>query len=265
MQYIITAKEENFGEKFERVRTAVFVDYEAWFYGCRNQYQAEPDVVGWFNHLKDKGQIDDVFFFADFSHEAIKDHIVKLRNISNSIIDCSKGDKAKEYTDFIMLDHIYQRLFRQADIKQFILFTGDSHFQSVVAFLRNFNEKKVGIYALDGSLSPLLAEASDWYVKVIPSNTRHEGIKNALLKNLRWVCEKPDAVPTFSKTVAVVARQLPDCPEQEISSVLSNIIAKGLVRQEEAMLPYSGVMVKKLVMPQMVSQEVPEKEETKQE
>ena len=245
MQYLITAKEET----FERVRTAVFVDYEAWFYGCKNQYQTEPDVVGWFNHIKDKGQIDDVFFFADFSHDAIKDHIVKLRNISNSIIDCSKGDKTKEYTDFIMLDHIYQRLFRQTDIKQFILFTGDSHFQSVVAFLRNFNEKKVGIYALDGSLSPLLAEASDWYVKVVPSNGRYEAIKKALLKNLTWINEKPDAVPTFSKTVSVVARNYPEFPEQDIANVLSNIIAKGFVKQEETVLPYSGVTVKRLVVP----------------
>ncbi|MCL2527977.1 MAG: NYN domain-containing protein [Defluviitaleaceae bacterium] len=244
MQYIVTAKEET----FEKVRTAVFVDYEAWFYGCKNQYQAEPDVVGWFNHLKDKGQIDDVFFFADFSHEAIKDHIVKLRNISNSIIDCSKGEKTKEYTDFIMLDHIYQRLFRQADIKQFILFTGDSHFQSVVAFLRNFNEKKVGIYALEGSLSPLLAEASDWYVKVVPSNGRFEAIKKALLKNLAWISEKPDAVPTFSKTVNVVARNYKEYPEHDVANVLSSIISKGIVRQEEVILASSGVTVKKLVI-----------------
>ena len=245
MQYIVTAKEET----FEKIRTTVFVDYEAWFYGCKNQYQTEPDVVGWFNHIKDKGQIDDVFFFADFSHDAIKDHIVKLRNISNSIIDCSKGDKAKEYTDFIMLDHIYQRLFRQADIKQFILFTGDSHFQSIVAFLRNFNEKKVGIYALEGSLSPLLAEASDWYVRVVPSNRQHEAIKKALLKNLKWIGEKPDAVPTFSKTVNVVSRNYPDFTERDIANVLSSMITKGIVKQEETVLPHSGVTVKKLVIP----------------
>jgi len=251
MQYLVSAKEEN----FEKVRTTVFVDYESWFYGCKNQYQAEPDVVGWFNHVKDKGQIDDVFFFADFSHDAIKDHIVKLRNISNSIIDCSKGDKTKEYTDFIMLDHIYQRLFRQADIKQFVLFTGDSHFQSVVAFLRNFNEKKVGIYALDGSLSHLLAEASDWYVKVVPSNGRYEAIKEKLLKNLAWINEKPDAIPTFSKTVNVVSRNHPEYPEQDVANVLSNIISKGLVRQVEAVIPHSGVAVKRLIIPTVIPKE----------
>ena len=244
MQYLVNYKEEN----FEKVRTTVFVDYETWFYGCKNQYQTEPDVIGWFNHVKDKGQIDDVLFFADFSHDYIKDHIVKLRNISNSIIDCSKGERTKDYTDFIMLDHIYQRLFRQTEIKHFILFTGDSHFQSIVAFLRNFNDKKVGIYALDGALSPLLAEAANWYARVIPSNGRHEAIKRAILKNLIWVKEKVDVVPTFSKTVTVVTRNNPEYTDQDVASILSTMITKGLIRQEETVLPHSGNLVKKLII-----------------
>jgi len=243
MQYLTTYKDET----FDKVRTTVFVDYEAWFYGCRNQYQTEPDVLDWFNHVKDKGQIDDVLFFADFSHEAIKEHIVKLRNISNSIIDCSKGDKTKDYTDFIMLDHMYQKLFRQQEIKHFILFTGDSHFQSIVAFLRNFNDKKVGIYAIEGSLSPLLAEAANWYAKIIPPNGRTKAIQRAILKNLVWVKEKIDIVPTFTKTVTVVGRNYPEYSEQDIANVLSGLITQGVVRQEETILPHNGNVVKKLI------------------
>jgi hypothetical protein len=243
MQYLVNYKEET----FERVRTTVFVDYESWFYGCKNQYQTEPDVGDWFNHVRDKGQIDDVMFFADFSHEAIKDHIVKLRNISNSIIDCSKGEKTKDYTDFIMLDHIYQHLIKRRETEHFILFTGDSHFQSIVAFLRNFNDRKVGVYAVDGSLSPLLAEAANWYAGVIPSSGRREAIKRAIIKNLVWVREKPEVVPTFTKTVSVVARNSPEYPEQDISAVLSSMIARGEIRQEEAIIPFSGHLVKKLV------------------
>jgi len=244
MQYLTNCKDET----FDKVRTTVFVDYEAWFYGCRNQYKTEPDVSDWFNHVKDKGQIDDVLFFADFAHDAIKDHIVKLRNISNSIIDCSKGEKTKDYTDFIMLDHIYQRLLRQPDIKHFILFTGDSHFQSIVAFLRNFNDKKVGIYAIDGSLSPLLAEAANWYTRIIPSSGRVDAIKRAIIKNLTWVSEKDDVVPTFTKTVTVVARNTPEFTDQDVAAVLSSMITLGLIRQEEAIIPYSGHLVKKLIL-----------------
>jgi len=244
MQYLTNYKDET----FDKIRTTVFVDYEAWFYGCKNQYKTEPDVIDWFNHVKDKGQIDDVLFFADFSHDTIKDHILKLRNISNSIIDCSKGEKAKEYTDFIMLDHIYQRLFRQQDIQHFILFTGDSHFQSIVAFLRNFNDKKVGIYSVDGALSPLLAEAANWYVKIVPSNGRREAIERSIIKNLSWVKEKSEVVPTFSKTVQVVAKNSREFCEQDISSTLSAMIAIGTIRQEEAQLPFGGHVVKRLVL-----------------
>jgi hypothetical protein len=243
MKYLPTFKDET----FEKVRTTIFVDYEAWFYGCRNQYQTEPDVSDWFNHVKDKGQIDDVLFFADFSHDNIKDHIVKLRNISNSIIDCSKGEKSKDYTDFIMLDHIYQRLFRQQDTKHFILFTGDSHFQSIVAFLRNFNDKKVGVYAVDGSLSPLLAEAANWYVRVVPSSGRSDAIKRAIIKNLIWVKTKEEVVPTFKKTVSIVARNHPEFPEQDVTTILSSMISQGEIGQEITTIPSTGHVVNRLI------------------
>jgi uncharacterized LabA/DUF88 family protein len=245
MQYLLNAKEETFNE---RVRTAVFVDYETWSYGCTNQYFTEPDVSHWFNNLRDKGQIDDVMFFADFTHENIKDHTLKLRNISNSIIDCSKGIKEKDYTDFIMLDHIYQKLFRQPEIKQFVLFTGDSHFQSVVAFLRNFNEKKVGIYALEGSLNPLLAEAADWYVRIVPSDGRYESIKQAIFKNLRWAKDKNIVVATFSKTVSVVTKNNPGFSEGEVTNVLSDLITKKVISQTETIVTNNGNTVKKLTI-----------------
>ncbi|MCL1787068.1 MAG: NYN domain-containing protein [Defluviitaleaceae bacterium] len=243
MQYLTNYK----GETFEKVPTSVFVDYEAWFYGCKNQYQVVPDVMGWFNHVKDKGELRDVIFFADFSQEAIKDHPIKLRSISTSIIDCSKGEKTKDYTDFIMLDHIYQHLFRRQEIEHFILFTGDSHFQSIVAFLRNFNDKKVGVYAVEGSLSPLLSDAANWYTKVVPSSERNDSLERAIIKNLTWVQEKSDLVATYKKTVSVVSRNNPEFSEEDVSMTLSKMITAGIIRQEEAILPHTGYLVKQLI------------------
>ena len=91
MQYLANYKEET----FDKVRTTIFVDYEAWFYGCKNQYQTEPDVIDWFNHVKDKGLIDDVSFFADFSHEAIKEHIVNLGIFPTALLTVQKVKKRK--------------------------------------------------------------------------------------------------------------------------------------------------------------------------
>jgi len=243
MQYLTNYK----GETFNKVPTSVFVDYEAWFYGCKNQYQVGPDIMDWFNHVRDKGELRDVIFFADFSQDAIKDHPIKLRSISTSIIDCSKGDKTKDYTDFIMLDHIYQHLFRRQEIMHFILFTGDSHFQSIVAFLRNFNDKMVGIYAVEGSLSPLLSGAANWYAKILPSKERNNSLEQAIIKNLIWVQEKSDIVATYKKTVSVVSRYNPEFSEEDVDSALSKMIASGIIRQEETILPSTGYLVKRLI------------------
>ena len=239
MQYYTNCNED----EFTKVPTSVFVDYEAWFYGCKNQYNCEPDVMDWFNHVKDKGELRDVIFFADFSHEAIKDHPLKLRSISTSIIDCSKGDKTKDYTDFIMLDHIYQHLFRRQEIQHFILFTGDSHFQSIVAFLRNFNDKKVGVYAMEGSLSPLLSDAANWHTRISPSIIT---LEEAILKNLQWVKDKSDLIATFKKTVEVVSRNNPGFLPQQIESTLSKMISNGTILQEEIQMPNADFIVKKL-------------------
>jgi hypothetical protein len=238
------------GKTFDKaVRTTVFVDYESWVYGCRNQHQTDPEVADWFDHVKQRGQIDDVFFFADFSQESIKDHTEKIRRITSYTIDCSKSDKSKgkDYTDFIMLDHIYQHLIKRQETEQYIIFTGDGHFQSIVAFLRNFNRKKVGIYAVDGSINSNLVEAADWYVRVIPSSGRNDAIKRAIINNLDWVKKKEEIIPTYKKTVSIVARNNPEYTEQDISAVLSSMITRGEIKQEDAVIPFSGYAVKRLI------------------
>ena len=40
----------------------------------------------------------------------------------------------KDYTDFIILDNIYQKALSSSDVNLFIIFSGDGHFSSVVAF-----------------------------------------------------------------------------------------------------------------------------------
>jgi hypothetical protein len=104
----------------------------------------------------------------------------------------------------------------------------------------------VGVYALDGSLNPLLAEAADWYVRIIPSNGRYETIKRAIIKNLKWAKEKNIMVATFSKTVSVVAKNNPGFTDNEVNNVLSDLINKGIVSQSETIITTNGNVVKKL-------------------
>jgi hypothetical protein len=249
MEYILKAKNESM-ELLKELPSVVFVDYETWLYGCVNQYRTEPDVLSWFTDLKDKGQIKDVLFFADFTTEATRYQALKLRNISNNIIDCSKGDKEKDYSDFIMLDHIYQRLIRQPEIKQFVLFTGDGHFQNAVAFLRNFNDKIIGVYSLKGSLSPQLAEAANWYVEVLPPDgreQRYEEIKKLIAENLSRL-EEGEKIATFNKTVEVIHRNNPQYTEDDVKTVLGILIDQNIIKKIDTVLPSSGFQAKRLVL-----------------
>jgi len=108
---------------------------------------------------------------------------------------------------------------------------------------------------VDGSLSPLLAEAANWYVRVIPSSGRNDAIKRAIIKNLGWVKKKEEVIPTFTKTVSVVGRSNPEYSEQDISAVLSSMITRGEIRQEEAVIPFSGHLVKRLIYTENIEQE----------
>ena len=150
-----------------KLNTVAFVDYEYWYYGMMNQYNTVPAVDEWVSDLRQRGKLYEIIFFGDFTKSEMQREKTKLRNVSNNIVDCSAGDGViKDYSDFIMLDHIYQKLILQENIEQFVLFTGDGHFQSVAAFLKNFNDKTVGVYAVKGLLSPLLAGAADWYEEI---------------------------------------------------------------------------------------------------
>ncbi|MDR1692605.1 MAG: hypothetical protein LBR72_04540 [Oscillospiraceae bacterium] len=232
MDFVLNAKNTVFND----APTIAFVDYEAWMYGCRDQFAEEPDIYEWFSDLRDKGRVEDVLFFADLSEEPIKHHVHKIRTVSNSIIDCSKGKKEKDYTDFIMLDHIYQRLFRQKDLKQFVLFTGDSHFQSVCAFLRNFNDKTVGIYSLRGCLSNMLADTANWYTEIVPTPKSREEIWQEILNNLKWAKDNGIETPTFKGTANAIVRRNPSLTDYEVRTVLNDMIEEGVIVTSQVQL-----------------------------
>lgn len=247
MEFILTPENERFSQR----KTMVFVDFEAWLYGCINQFHTEPDIVTWFEHVKTTGDIQEVLFFADTSAEPMQKNIMKLRNISNNIIDCSKGAQEKDYTDFIMLDHIYQNLIRRKDeIEQFILFTGDGHFQNAAAFLRRFNNKIIGVYSLKGALSRPLAETANWVVEIIPANQQNERKKEIckMITDNLIKTEENGQFATFMRTVDAVNRAKPYFKTDEIRAVLSEMINRNEVRQVDAIFPNWGTIARKLVV-----------------
>lgn len=249
----------------DSLRTIVFVDYESWFYGLHNQFNAETDVTGWFKNLKTKGIIEDIYIFGDFeNNKMIAQDRHKLRTLTSNIIDCSNNyESKKDYTDFIILDRIYQTLIRNDQASQYIIFSGDGHFSNVSAFLKNFKDKTVGIYAVDGTLSSQLKNSASWIELVKPSEhqTENKSQEETNLKDVTTLKDKgriysliieyinenqnsPTFVPTFTNTVSNVVSK--NNADKDIAiDILKELITSGEVNQR-LQKTYCGKVLKGL-------------------
>ena len=67
--------------------------------------------------IRDRYDVHDILFFGDFSNPSLRAEISKIREVSSSIIETQNASSyhKKDYTDFIMLDHIYQRAITYGD------------------------------------------------------------------------------------------------------------------------------------------------------
>ena len=185
-------------------KAAAFVDYEHWYISLKNNYGLQPNIKAWFEELNSKYNLVEVNFFADFSHKSLADEIGRIRLYSNKIIDTrSPNGVQKDFTDFIILDNMYQKALASDDIDVFILFSGDGHFSSVTSFLKNFYHKQVVVYGVNGSFSKQLQETANVfhilpteqdvsesfyklifdYLKTSPSPTYNEAIEQAAKKS----------------------------------------------------------------------------------
>lgn len=225
--------------------TIVFVDYESWFWGLYNQYGERPNVEDFMLKVKQRGALDDLYFFGDFNKDEIGKERVKLRNFSSNIIDCANENRTKDYTDFIMLDNIYRTVVKRSDVEQYVLVTGDGHFHSVVAWLKNFRDKFVGVYGVQGSLSNQLKNCASWWEEIRPeghADTRFgengatgEGSPEYVNKILESIREKERSAsglrPTFSNTIAY-CRDHFGLNERGLRVTLAKLINDGYVNQE---------------------------------
>lgn len=221
----------NSGAAFTRgdlPQTAVFIDYESWMWALFNIHGETPDIMEVLGEIKTRGQLVDLFVFGDFTKEHMQDERTKLRSITNNIIDCA-GKGEKEYTDFIMLDHIYQKIIKQPDIKQYILVTGDGHFHSVVAFLKNFLDKSVGIFAVEGSFSAQLKSSASWYVEIGPASATNS-LRPKVLQNILWA-EQRGFLPSFSGTAKAASKYFNE-DQVKVSAALKSLITAGYITQE---------------------------------
>ena len=67
----------------------------------------------------------------------------------------------KDMTDFVLLDEIYQSIDREKRVKNYILFTGDGHFQSVARYLKDHSASPETIFAVDVDTMELIVQAKN--------------------------------------------------------------------------------------------------------
>lgn len=146
-----------------------FVDYEHWYISMDRVFKSKPDIRKWCNTISQQYDVRDILFFGDFSNPSLRAEITRIREVSSSIIETQNASAfhKKDYTDFIMLDHIYQRAMTYGtDTDVFIIFSGDGHFSSVTSFLVNRCNKTVAVYGVRDCLSTQLKNtasvASEW-------------------------------------------------------------------------------------------------------
>ncbi len=155
----------------------------------------------------------------------------KIRGFTNRIVETDNGSGSvkKDFTDFIMLDHIYQSAYNDNSIDTYIIFTGDGHFSSVVLFLKNVCKKNVVVYGVKNCFSGQLKQAaSDWY-EVPDEQGELLPYKQMVLSNLYALeSEVKGAKISFGKTVSTVSEKYNADPVM-IKKALESLIKDGYV------------------------------------
>ncbi len=209
-------------------KAVAFVDYEHWFISLKTNYGLKPDIKAWFEELNSKYNLLEVNFFADFSHKSLADEIGRIRLFSNKIIDTrSPNGVQKDFTDFIILDNMYQKALSSEDIDVFILFSGDGHFGSVTSFLKNFYRKQVVIYGINGCFSKQLRETATAYHILPTEQNLNESYYSAIFEYLK---NSPN--PTYNEAITVASKNIKGSgAKQKIVNAMKELMKTDIISE----------------------------------
>ncbi len=187
------------------------------------------------DELNQKYDVCDFIFFGDFSNPSLANEMQKIRGFTNQIVETNNGTGRvkKDYTDFIMLDHIYRSAYEEKNIDTYIIFTGDGHFSSAVLFLKNSCKKEVIVYGVKNAFSGQLKQAASSYVELPCEKQLLPSACIPILDSLYSLSKENEKTRfTFSKTVPAVAQKY-ELSEDEVKIALEKLIEKEYVSQYE--------------------------------
>lgn len=218
-------------------RAIAFVDYEHWYISLDRMYEsARPDIKGWYSDLSKDFDVRAIYFFADFSNPSIRQEIPRIREVSSLVIETQNASShhKKDYTDFIMLDHIYQQAMEADGIETFIIFSGDGHFSSAASFLSVKLGKTVGVYGVKNALSNQLRNSATWAKEISGRSERKTELFRMILTNIKAVSDSSKSKKgprlTRGKTVSNVAR-FNRTSAKDVDRALSDLISAGYINE----------------------------------
>lgn len=205
-----------------------FVDYEHWFISLKTNYGLQPNIKAWFEDLNLKFNLTEVNFFADFSHKSLADEIGRIRLFSNKIIDTrSPNGVQKDFTDFIILDNMYQKALSSDDIDVFILFSGDGHFSSVTSFLKNFYHKQVVVYGINGCFSKQLRETANTFY-VLPTEQDINGSFYSYIFDYLKTSPKPN----YNEAITTAVKKCRgSASKQKIANAMKTLMENDVISE----------------------------------
>ena len=226
------------GKKTAKKKAVAFVDYEHWYISLSKLHKQKPLIKPWFERLSDEYKLEEVYFFGDFAGTSLKDEVPRIREVTNFIIETGSTSphRKKDFTDFILLDRIYQTAMNRHDIDVYIIFSGDGHFSSVAQFLRTKHKKTFGIYGIKDAFSQQLKNTATWTKELPGDDENRQEYYCAILNNLDHLKagNKNGKIvyPTFRATVEAVTKHY-RLPYKEVRAALSDMIEKGYIAQKE--------------------------------
>lgn len=205
----------------------LFVDAENLVYGYLNRFRAKLDPGKLVEIANEYGTVKYYKCFGDFTNPGLKEYENRFKANTFDIISepsVERNGKFKEFTDFNMLNHIYQTLIDDDSVTTYVLGSGDGHFSELVNRLRIRHGKTVVIVGVDGTISSKLRTAE---VRTLDGS---EAIAEFDYQSLIRFMQSGDSmgkILTFGSTLRVYTQ----APRDEVAQALKELLKEGCLCQ----------------------------------
>lgn len=229
---------------------AAFVDYEYWYVSLKDIYHAQPDLMGWCGHLRERYQVESIRFFGNFLDRNLSNEVARIRTVSNDIIEtnCNNdGRFMKDMSDVIMLDAIYRAAAEKRSPRTFVLFTGDGHFQPVVRYLVQDLGKRVELYGIQGTVSRALREAASQCYEIPEEDQQMMECFRCIVADFNRIALNHDnPFATYQSLVARVSRSN-NLPKERVEVAVAEMMNRGYITKKKHRVAYDKPMINVLI------------------